>query len=137
MEQTSDRVAMGKLVDEFSYAREEKHLTIDHRIVIDHIDEKRKILHEVKLTDKMEHAHIMQMRYYLYILTQYGVTDFIGEINYPKTKTKTVVNLTTNDTIELEEILDQLMKTVNMKNSPVIERMKICDSCAYLEFCWA
>ena len=58
MEHTSDAVLVGKLVDESSYQREEKAIDIEDSIVIDWIDERSGILHEVKKSDKMEEAHV-------------------------------------------------------------------------------
>ncbi len=63
MEQDSDRVRMGRLVHEESYARRRKELNIDNRFVLDWREDG--ITHEVKLTDKKERAHEMQLLYYL------------------------------------------------------------------------
>ncbi len=66
MEHSSDRVEMGKLVHQESYGRRKKELNLDDRIVIDWREDG--VIHEVKLTDKMEAAHEMQLLYYLYYL---------------------------------------------------------------------
>ena len=47
MEESNENVQMGKLLDENSYARDDKHINIDDVINIDFIREKRE-LHEVK-----------------------------------------------------------------------------------------
>jgi CRISPR-associated exonuclease Cas4 len=73
MEHTSDVVYTGKVVDESSYAREEKSVDIDGVINIDWIDTKTGIIHEVKKSDSVEKAHEMQVLYYLWYLKQKGV----------------------------------------------------------------
>ena len=42
------------------------------------------VIHEVKLTDKMESAHEFQLLYYLYYLKQKGIENLKGQIDYPK-----------------------------------------------------
>ena len=101
MEQTSDTVLLGKLIDESSYERKDKAIDIDGTIVIDWLDEKTGIIHEVKKSDSMEDAHRWQVLYYLWYLKQKGVkiaddklhlpagkagmADGVrGEIDYPK-----------------------------------------------------
>src|SRR5947209_11351449 len=61
MERGSDRVKLGKLVHEESYARKKKELNVDDRIVLDWREDG--VIHEVKLTDSMEQAHEMQLLY--------------------------------------------------------------------------
>ena len=73
MEQTSDTVLLGKLIDESSYERKDKGIDIDETIVIDWIDDKTGVLHEVKKSDSMEEAHTWQVLYYLWYLKQKGV----------------------------------------------------------------
>ncbi|WP_376786662.1 MULTISPECIES: Dna2/Cas4 domain-containing protein [Sphingobacterium] len=40
---------------------------------IDFYNAKNKIVHEVKKSDKVEHAHISQVKYYMYILARNGI----------------------------------------------------------------
>ena len=67
MEQGNENVQLGKLLDENTYKREEKHINIDNVINIDFIADK-KILHEIKKSRKIEEAGIWQVKYYLYYL---------------------------------------------------------------------
>ena len=71
MEHEHDRVHLGRLVHEDAYARRKKELDIDGKIVLDWREDG--CIHEVKLTDKMEEAHEMQLLYYLYYLKLKGV----------------------------------------------------------------
>ena len=67
MEQGNENVAIGKVIDEETYRRDDKHINIDNVINIDFIRSKG-ILHEVKKSDKIEEASILQVKYYLYYL---------------------------------------------------------------------
>ncbi len=59
MEQNSGNVYIGKLLDENTYKREEKHINIDNVINVDFI-KKQGIIHEVKKSRKIEEASILQ-----------------------------------------------------------------------------
>lgn len=136
MEQESDRVALGKLVHESSYNREKKEIEIDDRIKLDFF-QKNNTIHEVKLTDKMEDSHRWQLLYYLYYLKRKGMDNLLGEIDYPKLKQKTKVELTPELEIELETVLVKIGDVISLPKPPVMEYMKICRTCAYAEFCWS
>ena len=88
MEQESEDVEIGKLIDETAYSKEEKHITLDNIISVDYI-EKSRILHEVKKSRSIEEAGVWQLKYYLWYFKQRGVNRLIGRIDYPLLK-KTV-----------------------------------------------
>jgi len=134
MEQESDRVKMGKLVHEESYGRKKKELKIDDKIVLDWREDG--VIHEVKLTDKMEDAHEMQLVYYLYYLKQKGVDGLKGQIDYPKLKQTKIVELTPELEKKIERALAEMEEIVSSKRAPDVEWMKICRSCSYAELCW-
>ena len=134
MEQESDRVRMGKLVHEESYQRQRKELSIDDRIVLDWREDG--VIHEVKLTDKMEAAHEMQLLYYLYYLKLKGVEGLRGQIDYPKLRETKVVELTPDKELEVERAIEEMKRIVEARQAPQVEWMKICRMCAYAELCW-
>lgn len=134
MEQEHDRVKMGKLVHEESYARKKKELAIDGRIVLDWREDG--VIHEVKLTDKMEQAHEMQLLYYLYYLKLKGVEGLRGQIDYPKLRETKVVELTDELEREIELALVEMKRIISSGRAPEVEWMKICKSCSYAELCW-
>jgi CRISPR-associated exonuclease Cas4 len=135
MEHTSDRVRLGKLVHEDSYARAKKEIDIDGRIKIDFIEKGARI-HEVKLSDKMEDAHRWQLLYYLYYLKQKGVANVSGEINYPKLRETVKVDLTPELEDRMREIMDGIDLILALPKPPKVDWMKICRSCSYVELCW-
>ena len=135
MEQESDRVKMGKLVHETSYERRKKEISIDDKIVLDW--QADGVIHEVKLTDKMEAAHEFQLLYYLYYLKQKGVEDLVGRIDYPKLRQTKDVTLTTANEAELEAALGAMERIVALPTPPAVEYMKIFKTCSYAELCWS
>ena len=70
--QKNEDVILGKILDESSYSKNEKHINIDNIINIDFISE-HKELHEVKKSKAVEDAGIWQVKYYLYYLWKRGV----------------------------------------------------------------
>ena len=105
-EQESDAVRMGKYIHETSYKRKHKEIAIGDSIVIDWIDHSERIVHEVKKSQKMQHSHKWQLRFYMWKLKQKGLLicqssidewerdeeeSYIGELNYPKLNKKEFV----------------------------------------------
>jgi CRISPR-associated exonuclease Cas4 len=135
MERESDRVRMGRLVHEESYARRKKELNVDDRIVLDWREDG--CVHEVKLTDSMERAHEMQLLYYLYYLKhRKGVQGLRGQIDYPKLRETKTVELTEEREREVEAALAEMREIVRSRRAPEVEWMKVCAACSYAELCW-
>ena len=134
MEHTSDTVSLGKLLHESTYKNTEE-LTID-RIAIDFIEvEDGLLLHEVKKSKKMESAHIYQLLYYIYDLNQKGIKAK-GIINYPQLRRKYPVELTSENTKEIENILKEIGKFIQLEIPPKPEKKPYCGTCSYYELCW-
>lgn len=155
MEQTSDLVYLGKVIDESSYSREEKGVDIDGVINIDWVDTKTGIIHEVKKSDSVEKAHEMQVLYYLWYLKKKFTGDYAdyrnrstendgeykefnlkGEIDYPKLKQKTIVVLTDEKEKELLNAMEDILRIVASKKPPERINKKFCKTCSYYELCW-
>jgi CRISPR-associated exonuclease Cas4 len=134
MEQESDRVKMGRLVHQESYARRKREINIDDKIVLDWREDG--VIHEVKLTDAMEDAHEMQLAYYLYYLKLKGVEPLRGQIDYPKLRETKTVELTPELEARLVEALQGMQVVVGAGRPPEVGWMKICRSCSYAELCW-
>lgn len=135
MERENERVQIGRTVHENAYARKKKEITIDGKIVLDWQEDG--VIHEVKLSDKMESAHEFQLLYYIYFLKQKGVENLTGQIDYPKLRHTQTVELTTEKEVELVETLIEMKTITERKQAPQVEFMKICRSCAYAELCWS
>jgi CRISPR-associated exonuclease Cas4 len=135
-ESESDVVALGKLLSETSYDRQKKEIRIDERISIDWIDFRNKVIHEVKKSDKLEEAHVWQVKYYLYYLESKGVYGFRAEIDYPKFHKRELIEFDDSDRERLKEVAEEIERIVSGEKIP--ERIKIpaCKNCSYFEFCW-
>lgn len=134
MEQTSDRVALGRLAHEESFQRKRKEVLIDDLIRVDFFEDDA--VHDVKLGKSMEEAHRAQILYYLWYLKQKGV-ERKGVINYPKQKRSVEVELTPEMEQQVEEWVRQAQAVIAQETPPVVdELMKICRKCSYAELCW-
>jgi CRISPR-associated exonuclease Cas4 len=134
-ENESEKVLLGKLIDESVYGREDKHIMIDETVNIDFIKD-WKVLHEIKKSKSIEQASIWQVKYYLYFLNQRGIPIKKGILDYPKIKKREEIYLQDNDIEKIEEIIKNIETIVAQeKMSPPIES-KICKSCAYYEYCY-
>ena len=135
MEQGSEAVSIGKTIDEETYKRDKKHINIDNIINIDFIRSKG-ILHEVKKSNKIEEASILQVKYYLYFLHKRGVDNIKAQIDYPLLKQNVEVKLTELDIKNIEQILNDIKVIVEKDIPPELEKKRICKSCAYYDLCF-
>lgn len=134
-ESENENVQLGKLLDQTSYSREEKHILIDETIQVDFI-QNWQILHEVKKSTAMEKAAMWQVKYYLYYLEQKGIGIEKGVLDYPKLKIRKEVFLSAEDRIEIKQILTDILRIADSSiPAPQIQN-KICKKCAYYEYCF-
>lgn len=96
LEENNSNVILGKLLEENTYTRDEKKINIDGVINIDFICSK-KILHEIKKSNSIEPASLLQVQYYLYYLEKKGLIGLKGILDYPLLKQTVEVNLTDKD----------------------------------------
>ena len=89
-------VAEGKLISATTYTRRPKRwreLNLGH-LKIDHFDPATNTVREIKKSPKLEHAHIAQVKYYLFALEQRGVEKPNGLLEYPKQRQTRTITLT-------------------------------------------
>jgi len=134
MEHTSESVELGKLLHEQSYKREKKEIQIGP-IKIDFIG-KDGVIHEIKKTPSVEKAHTWQLKYYIYYLKKLGVRNIKGEIDYPKLKKRTEIELTEEDENELEKIIKSIEEIISSEEVPEVINKSICKKCSYYELCY-
>lgn len=135
LEQTSELVQIGKIIDETTFAQEEKYIDIDGVINIDFIQHK-KLLHEVKKSKAIEQASIWQVKYYLYYLEKRGVQGVTGVIHYPVLKDKVEIRLSIEDKQRLDTVVADILALYDCQSAPTCGRKKLCVSCAYRDFCF-
>ena len=134
-ESGNENVQLGKLLDQASYSREEKHIFIDETIQVDFI-QNWQILHEVKKSAAMEEAAVWQVKYYLYFLEQKGVDLEMGILDYPKLKIRKEVTLSDEDRTEIPIILSKIQQLTEASIPEPLSGNKICKKCAYYEYCF-
>jgi len=135
MEHTSDRVALGKFLDETSFRRERGFW--DENVSIDFItSEEGLIVHEVKSSKALEDAHIMQVKYYMYYLRKKGAWVSHGVLHYPRLRRIERVKLSEEDARELERILSNIEEILSLPVPPKVINEPYCKNCAYYELCY-
>jgi len=138
MEHTSHAVAEGKLIEKTAYQRRSekwKQLAFDG-VKIDHFDPAQKLVREVKKSPKLEHAHVAQVKYYLYALEQQGIVGASGIIEYPKHRKTTKVELTEEGRREIKRWEKEIKEITGLKECPAIIKKNYCKNCAFYDFCF-
>ena len=138
MEHESELVEEGKFIHETTYqGRSDKYKEISlEGIKVDYFDPKQKIIHEIKKSDKLEEAHIWQLKYYIWVFEHNGIEGVTGVLEYPKLKIKLDVSLSEDDEKKIENIIKEINRIAEMKEPPAIVKKKFCKSCSYYEFCF-
>ncbi|WP_338935440.1 CRISPR-associated protein Cas4 [Fusobacterium polymorphum] len=135
LEENNSNVILGKLLEENTYTRDEKKINIDGIINIDFIRSK-KILHEIKKSNSIEPASLLQVQYYLYYLEKKGLIGLKGILDYPLLKQTVEVNLTDEDRENLDNIIIGIKEILRKGSPPALEKNGICKKCAYFDLCF-
>ncbi|MEZ4901752.1 MAG: CRISPR-associated protein Cas4 [Spirosomataceae bacterium] len=150
MEQESDTVALGRLLDETAYERDNKQIMLEaeapdgtHLVgKIDRMKLKQGVLHETKKSRACEDAHRWQVRFYLWLLCLNGVKradgqPFVGQLDYPLLKRTETVILEAAHIGELEQTVKAIRQLATEEAPPVAAvSKKFCQKCAYEELCF-
>jgi CRISPR-associated exonuclease Cas4 len=139
MEHTSDLVYEGKLIQEESYPqRAGRYEEIEiSGIKVDYYDPKNKVIHEVKKSDKVEHAHEWQLKYYIHVLKNNGIEGVSGVLEYPKLRKRMEVFLSEVDEDEIGDMLVEIREIIDTEVCPPLIKKGICRNCSYYDFCYA
>lgn len=135
MEQNSELVSIGKILDEESYKNEKKGILIDGTINIDFI-KNGAILHEVKKTKSIEEAGIWQIKYYMYYLEQREVKNIKAKIDYPLLRETKEIILEEEDRKVLQNVIKNIEEISNQEKVPSKIESTICKKCAYFDLCY-
>ncbi len=138
MEHTSDIVAEGKLIGETSYQdRSAKYTELEiDGVKIDFYDPKTRTIHEVKKSDKVETAHIAQVKYYLYILRKNGIEDPQAILEYPRLRQRESVFWEEGDAKKIQAWIGEIQALTSQESCPPLEKKPICKKCSYFDFCY-
>lgn len=138
MEHTSDAVYDGKLIHEGSYPQRPERLeeVAIEGIKVDFFDAKRKVIHEIKRSSKVERAHEWQVKYYIYVFERNGIEGCTGLLEYPTMRKTMPVVLTDDDREEIKRMEKDIQTIIESDNCPPLTKMRICKSCSYYDFCY-
>ena len=138
MEHTSDQVSEGKLTGELSYADRSTKYTelVLPSGKIDYYDAENRVVHEVKHSNKVEQAHIAQVKYYLYLLIEAGVENPRAILEYPRLREKQEVHWQPGDKKVIEQQKESIQKLLSQTTPPPVINARICKSCSYFDFCY-
>jgi CRISPR-associated exonuclease Cas4 len=139
MEHTSELVAEGKLIGETAYPhRARKYTEVEiEGLKIDFYDAKLKVIHEVKKSDKVEEAHIAQVKYYIYLLQKNGIEGVTGLIEYPKLRKTEKVTLESYEIAIVENWISAARQIMGKESCPPLLNKPVCRRCSYYDFCYA
>lgn len=138
MEDNSSAVAEGQLIGKTTYqrrAKKWKELVVDS-LKIDHFDPATNTIREVKKSSKLEHAHVAQVKYYLYALEKRGIQNAKGLIEYPKQRKTTEVTLDLAAKKEIEIWEAAIEEIVNLPVCPALVPKSYCKNCSFRDFCF-
>lgn len=135
MEQNSELVSIGKIIDETTYSREKKGILIDNTINVDFI-RNGAVLHEIKKTKSIEEAGIWQIKYYMYYLEKRGVKSVQAQIDYPLIRETKKIYLDDDDREILENIEKNIKDIKRQEKPPHVINKKMCKNCAYYDLCY-
>lgn len=135
MEQNSELVTIGKILDENSYKREKKGILIDETINVDFI-KNGAVLHEVKKTRSIEQAGLWQLKYYMYYLENKGIQNISAIIDYPLIKETKNIFLEDDDRKTLKKVINDIEKISKYDRPPKILNNSICKKCSYFDLCY-
>lgn len=135
MEQNSELVKLGKILDETTYTKEKKQILIDGTINIDFI-KNGAVLHEVKKTRKIEEASIWQLKYYIYYLETKGIKNIKAKIDFPLLRETKEVILEEGDRKIIENVIKNIKDIIKIDKPPQKLNTKICNKCSYFDLCY-
>ena len=135
---SNTHVEEGKLLGETTYNRRpQKWRELDLGFVkIDHFDPSTNTVREIKKSPKLEHAHIAQVQYYLYVLEQRGIKGAKGLIEYPKQRKTSNVTLDAAARKDIQSWLSEIQRISQLSQCPDLVQKSYCKNCAFYDFCF-
>ena len=97
---------------------------------------KNKVIHEIKKSNKVEKAHEWQLKYYMYVFEQHGISGVKGILEYPLLRKTQEVILTDIDREEIMDISEKITNVISQETCPPVAKKGICKNCSYFDFCY-
>lgn len=139
MEHNSDLVSEGRLVDEYTYAdRSDKWRQLEiEGIKIDHYDPKKKVIREVKKSNKRESAHIAQVKHYMHVLRRNGIEVNLAILEYPLLRKTEEISYEISEEAEIILWEETAAQIIASEQCPSLIKKSLCKRCSYYDFCYA
>ena len=135
-DQSNDYLALGRLIDQNSYARERHQVAFgDNRFDFVQDADGDLVVCEVKKSSRAERSARLQLAHYLYDLRKAGI-EARGVLMFPTEKKRVEVVLTDELMAELDATYDEIGALVRRDAPPAAASCKYCGKCAYAEYCW-
>jgi len=136
-DQQDENIILGRFWHENAYKRDRHELLVGN-IKIDLVRGARGriLIGEIKKSSRAEHSARLQLKYYLYVLRQYGV-EMEGMLFFPEEKRNEEVRLDDEGIREVEAAIAGVKKILSQTKPDPPVKKHWCRKCAYGEFCWA
>lgn len=136
-DQDNDNMMLGRFIDELSYLREKKQLSVGgSKIDVFHMDNGEMVIGEVKKSSKYREGARMQLAFYLSELDRQGIKAK-GELRFPQEKLREEVVLDAEMRARLEKTTQEILRLVYLEKPLAPKKISFCRNCAYAEFCWS
>lgn len=135
LQHNSEAVALGKLLHELSFVRENRKEVEVDGAKIDFLDAGA-IVHEIKSSRACEEVHIFQVQFYLYLLSLRGFPQLQGRIHYPKIKQTVEVLFSPEDAVWIQQQISLIQSLLANPTPPKAPYSSLCRKCSFEEFCW-
>lgn len=130
----NEHVQVGKVLDSYSFLRNKKELIIDGICQIDFISKNNVLeIHEIKKGKSISEPQILQVQYYMKILSEITEQEVVGFIHLVQVRKKIKVEQNSEKVdakiLEMNRILDGAC--------PKPVKIPVCKGCSYQELCWS
>ncbi len=135
-QQDNPLMELGRVIHKYSYKNDKKEILIDNTIKID-IIKNNNIIAEIKKSSKYILPAKMQLLYYLYYLKKIKKIEKRGYLFFPEERKKIEIVLDEDSINEIEKVIIEITKIINLPKPPPPKKNIFCKNCAYEEICWA
>lgn len=131
-------VQIGRFVQETTFARHDnkKELQLGEIGVVDWAELDKGIIHETKKGKAPRQAEDAQVSYYLWWMRCHGLKVDTCIVHYPKQKKTRKLKWTTDMEKQVEADLEKARSIVKILAPPEVTYGRICQKCAFEEYCF-
>jgi CRISPR-associated exonuclease Cas4 len=132
-----DNIVLGRFIHENTYLRDRHEVQVGN-IKIDLVrgPQGEALIGEIKKSSRARESALMQLKYYLYVLKEYGL-DLKGMLLFPLEKKREEICLDEEGIKEVKAAIAGVRRILSQPLPPSPKRQKWCRPCAYAEYCWS